>query len=263
VNYGNFPGIFMAMLFSFIFVFAFNGLTNLSKERDLKYLPTNPIIDTNVNFHKFQPMYILLEFDFVLLVFIAFVMSYSIVSFLDVSFPIISSLYFHQSSQFVSGMFLATGLLFLVCLQLIKSLSKRVNDFTFLIGGLCVFMVSTALLLGSLLMDDHHYHVIGMVLLVCFVLLSGICWCVEQVFVRTILAKMIPTEVQAFGEGVRNAARSVACICASMVTALLIEHLHIQCMVTLALSLVIILVLLVRQKSLKNPQPFVFQSLEK
>jgi len=230
----------------------------------LKYLTNNPTDDTRMDFQQFQPMYIFLQFDFVLLVFLAFVMSHGIVSFLDVSFPIISSLYFHQSSQFVSGVFLATGFLFMVFLQLIKSLSKRVNDFTFLIGGLCVFMVSMTLLLCVLLINDDHHHVIGMILLVCFVLLLGICWCIEQIFIRTILAKMIPTEVQAFGgEGVREAARSVACISASMETGLLIEHLHIQCMVTLTLSFLILLVLLVRQKSLKNPQPFVYHSLEK
>jgi len=126
-----------------------------------------------------------------------------------------------------------------------------------------IFPPIISVLCVSLIKDDPHHHVIGMILLVCFVLLSGICWCVEQVFVRTILAKMIPTEVQAFGEGVRKAARSVSCICASMVTGLLIEHLHIQCMVTLTLSFLIILVLLVRQRFLKDPQPFVFQSLEK
>jgi len=38
MNFGNFPGILIAMMFSFIFVFAFNGLTNLSKEKDLKYI---------------------------------------------------------------------------------------------------------------------------------------------------------------------------------------------------------------------------------
>jgi len=186
VNYGNFPGIFLAMLFSFTFAFAFNGLTNLSKDRDMKHFITiNTTNNTIVDFQEFQPLYLFLQFDFVLLVFLAFFTSYSMVSFLEVSFPIISSLYFHQSSQFVSGMFLATGLFFMVSLQLIKKLSKRVNDLTFLIGGLCVFIVSTALLLCvSLIKDDHHHHVIGMILMVCFVLLLGICWCVEQVVVN-------------------------------------------------------------------------------
>ena len=85
-------------------------------------------------------------------------MSYSVVSFLDVAFPIISSTYFGLNSQFVSGMFLASGVVFMILLQVIKQISKNVNDFTLLLAGLCVFFVTTGLLLAVTIITVSYTH---------------------------------------------------------------------------------------------------------
>ena len=216
VNFGNFPGLLMAVLFSCIFIVASHKCHNLSKEYDLKEqeaLNNNKAKEfrsktTRIQFKSYD---LFRKIDYVLLIGIGFMMSYSLVSFLEVGFPIISSTYFGLETQFVSGMFLASGVLFMILLQIIKRISKNVNDSTLLLAGLCVFFITTGLLLAVTIIKDHH-RILGISLLVCFVLILSVCWSVEQVFVKTILAKMIPSEVQAFGESTRRAASSIACL---------------------------------------------------
>ena len=260
VNFGNFPGLLMAVLFSCIFIVANYKCHNLSKEYDLKeqeILRKENAEDarstTRIQFKSYD---LFRKFDFVLLVGIGFMMSYSVVSFLDVAFPILSSTYYGLTSQFVSGMFLGTGLLFMVVLQLIKQISKHVNDFTLLLAGLFVFFFTTGLLLAVTTIK-HRHRVLGISLLVCFVLSLGVCWCVEQVFVKSILAKMIPSEVQAFGESTRRASSSIACVMASMLTGFVIEHLYIQCAVTMLLVLMVLACLGNRRQQLKDAKTFI------
>lgn len=268
INFGNFPGLLMGVLFSCIFVVASRNCHNLSKEYDLKEILEEKNNREKNNYddkvggnhqskskHKFKSTDLFKKFDFVLLISIGFMMSYSVVSFLDVAFPIISSTYYNLSSQFVGGMFLGTGLLFMFILQLIKRLSKYVNDFTLLLIGLCVFTVTTSLLLVVTLIKGQH-RILGISLLVCFVLTLGVCWCVEQVFVKTILAKMIPSEVQGFGESTRRAASSLACVTASMATGFVIDWLYIQCAVTIMVIFLVMVCLIWRKNELKQAKTF-------
>eukprot|EP00111_Clytia_hemisphaerica_P008866 TCONS_00025904-protein len=250
VSYGNFPGILMAILFSGILAFVIVKTSNLSKEYDLKEKD-----DTKEHVQrKFSQYTLFKNIDFVLLIFIGFLMSYSIVAFLDVSFPIISAIYYKQTTQYVGGMFLATGLLFMIVLQVIKKTSERLNDFYFLIAGLCVFVCSTCLLLIVSILKDKH-PTLGLVLLSIFVLTLGVCWCVEQVFVKTILAKMIPSEVQAFGEAVRRAASALACISSSLVTGFIVDYLYVQCIVTIVVVLAALVLLVLRKHTLIEAKP--------
>ena len=262
VNFGNFPGLMMAVLFSCILIVASYKCHNLSKEYDLKEqeaLKKNKTKDqrrSKTTRIKFKSYDLFRKIDYVLLVGIGFMMAYSVVSFLDVAFSIISSTYFGLNSQFVSGMFLASGILFMILLQVIKRISKNVNDFTLLLAGLCVFFVTTGLLLAVTIIKDHH-RILGISLLVCFVLLLSVCWSVEQVFVKTILAKMIPSEVQAFGESTRRAVSAIACVLASMATPFVIEHLYVQCVVTMFVVLMVLAYSLgYRRQQLKDAKTF-------
>ena len=150
VNFGNFPGLMMAVLFSCILIVASFKCHNLSKEYDLKEqeaLNKNKTKEfrsktTRIQFKSYD---LFRKIDFVLLIGIGFMMSYSIVSFLEVGFPIIASTFFGLETQFVSSMFLASGILFVILLQIIKRFSKNVNDFTLLLAGLCVFFVTCLL----------------------------------------------------------------------------------------------------------------------
>ena len=261
VNFGNFPGLLMAVVLSCMFIVAIYKCHNLSKEYDLKEqealkTKTKDQRRSKTTRIQFKSYDLFCKIDYVLLVGIGFMMSYSVVSFLDVAFPIISSTYFGLNSQFVSGMFLASGVVFMILLQVIKQISKNVNDFTLLLAGLCVFFVTTGLLLAVTIIKDHH-RILGISLLVCFVISLGVCWCVEQVFVKTILAKMIPSEVQAFGESTRRAASSIACVLASMTTGFVIEHLYIQCVVTMFVVLMVLAYSLgYRRQQLKDAKTF-------
>ena len=258
VNFGNFPGLLMAVLFSCILVVASYKCHSLSKEYDLKeeHVPNNNEDGRNGSRETFKSSDLFRKFDFVLLTIVGFMMSYSVVAYLDVAFPIISSTYYQFSSQFVGGMFLGTGLLFMFILQLIKRISMFVNDFTLLLVGLCVFTVTNGLLLAVTVIKDRH-RILGISLLVCFVLTLGVCWCVEQVFLKTILAKMIPSEVQAFGESTRRAASSLACVVASMATGFVIDSLYIQCAITIVVVLVVLGCLSLRSQQLKDAKTFV------
>ena len=74
---------------------------------------------------------------------------------------------------------------------------------------------------------------------------------------KTILAKMIPSEVQAFGESTRRAASSIACVLASMTTGFVIEHLYIQCVVTMFVVLMVLAYSLgYRRQQLKDAKTF-------
>ena len=77
-------------------------------------------------------------------------------------------------------------------------------------------------------------------------------------FVKTILAKMIPSEVQAFGESTRRLASCIASILAGLTTPFVIEHLYIQCVVTMFVVLMVLAYSFgYRRQQLKDAKTFI------
>lgn len=212
-------------------------------------LPQTYIRTTNENSVARQ---LFRNFDFVFLILAGFLMSFSIVAFLDVATPIFGKEYFNFSSRDTGLLFLATGMLFIFVVNVTKVLSKKILEHTFLIVGFIIFITSTCLLLIVSILRKNNFYV-GLTLFVSYVLLLGVCWCIEQVFIRSILTKIVPSAYQAFGEGVRRATSSLACIIASVCAPLILNHLCYVCVVVIGISVLVIVVLYLRRHTLRNP----------
>ena len=82
-------------------------------------------------------------------------------------------------------------------------------------------------------------------------MLLGVCWCVEQVFVRSLFTKLVPSVHQAFAEGVRRSASSVACIVASIIVPYILQYLYYLCAVVLMLTVCVMYMLQCRKTYLE------------
>ena len=160
--------------------------------------------------------------------------------------PIYGKEYFNFTSRDTGILFFANGVLFIVVVNVTKSLSGRVSEYCFLLIGLVLFMLSTALLFVVNVTRGGSYY-IGITFFCGYVLLLGVCWSVEQVFIRSILTKLVPSTHQAFGEGIRRSASSLACIVASISVPYILPYLYYLCGVVLVLTMCGILTLRVRR----------------
>ena len=206
-------------------------------------LPRTEVIDSDVK-------RLLRDVDFILLVSLGFLMSFSVVAFLDVAMPIYGKQFFDFSSRDTGAFFFANGFLFIVVVSVTKRVEK-ISEFSFLIIGLCLFGVSTSLLLAVSIIRDRSYY-LGVIFFCIYVLLLGVCWCVEQVFVRSLFTKLVPSVHQAFAEGVRRSASSVACIVASVIVPYMLQDLYYLCAVVLMLTGCAVYMLFSRKTSLEQ-----------
>ena len=271
VNYGNLPGIFMALLFTVVAIVIYFKTSNVSKEFDLKEHSTlfsqhnenitftsettSLLIANNTKTVScIQPTRSLLCFwDFNLLVTLGFILSFSVVAFLDVAMPILASKYYNFTSQGTGILFFVAALVFITVLLGVKKLSRTYSEYHLILIGLAVFLTSTLMLLSVSLVKNTNYY-LGMALLIGYVILLGMCWCIEQVLVRSLLCKLIPSSKQTFAEGVRRSASSFACILSSFITPLVIDQIGILCCVVILSTAVMFVLLHTRRRTLKSPR---------
>ena len=135
-----------------------------------------------------------------------------------------------------------------------KKLTKIISEYMFLCTGILIFILSTALLLLLSYIKENTNFYRGVTVYISYVVLLGVCWCIEQVLVRTLLSKITPSSCQTFAEGLRRVASSLACIISSLAMPLLVEHVNIVCSVILVLSALAMLVLKVRKSTLSHPE---------
>ena len=218
------------------------------KASDADNAPTN----ANVVYKDNPGIKLLLaNFDFVLLVSLGFLMSFSVVSFLDVAMPIYGKNFYNFSSQVTGLLFFANGVLFILVVNVTKRI-KRISEYGYLMIGLALFALSTSFLLAVTFIQKSA-HTLGIVFFCGYVLLLGVCWCVEQVFIRSLLTKLVPSSHQAFGEGVRRSVSSLACIVATLSVPHILDDLQYLCVVVLVATGCGMFLLHFRRSSLKNP----------
>lgn len=291
VSYGNFPGIFMALLNCTALSLAIVFVSDLSKEYDLKGdqaalelsrisknvdkneigneededfsndQSKSPLLskqlhtpESKVNSEKSEangntPWQLFSSFDYVLLVVFGSTMSFNSVAFFDVAMPILASTHYGFNSQAVGALFCTTAFLFIMTVQGVKKLSKIFGEYILLLVGLGVFLAAITCLFFALMLK---HGTLSLVLFITFVLLLGESWCVEQVFVRSMLAMMIPSEYQSFGEGVRKIGSSIGCVISSFVTRLIILWLPSFCIIVIITVCCFMVLLLIRHKTLRS-----------
>ena len=340
INYGNLPGLFMAVCFICVLITTYFFVSDLSKEYDLKEMKAKPLnneveatTELTHTLHDSSPEYnikskrdktsderrhliigswinnsfvvdqhssgqflieinkqprnnyteeydeerattssfisevddkrnsckiytgkqLLRNFDFVFLVTLGFLMSFSVVGFLDVAMPIYANKYYYFSSRDTGILFFVTGVLFIFVVNVTKRLSGRISEYCFLVIGFAIFITSTSFLCAVTFIKDSNYY-LGVALFVGYVLLLGVCWCIEQVFIRSLLTKIIPSSSQAFAEGIRRSISSFACIIASLCVPYILNNLSFLCIGVILLSLLSIATLHLRRSTLKESE---------
>lgn len=279
VYYGNLPGLFMIVMFVFAWLIEYAFAYDLSKEFDLKQNKTSldrlsdSDSETNIllrnerdyydeqlkeqNFQQIDthPISLLSYFDFNFLVSLGFFMSFSMVGLMDVSMPILAAEDFHFTSQTTGMLFLLTGAVFIIVLAIVKYLSKHIAEYYLLHVGLGVFVASIVLLLLVNMARRWNFNV-GIVVFCSYVVILGTCSCVEQVILRSLLCKLIPSSCQTLAEGLRRSASSFACITSSLLFPFLLNYIKVVCYVTLVLVVAACILLRYRKNSLLNPKLF-------
>ena len=166
--------------------------------------------------------------------------------------PIYGKQFYNFTSRDTGILFFTNGILFIIVVNITKKL-HGVSEYCFLFIGLGLFMLSTSLLFAVSLIRGRNYY-LGVSLFCGYVWLLGVCWCVEQVFVRSIVTKIVPSAHQAFAEGIRRSASSLACIVASVSVPYLLQQLYYLCGVVLLITSFGIITLYTRREVLKDPR---------
>ena len=94
--------------------------------------------------------------------------------------------------------------------------------------------------------------------MVMFLIFLVLAWSVEDVLVRIMLAKMVPSKIQSFTETLRGGVCKIACIVASITVPMLSTWLHWWAVGILILILLLLVWFIMRRKYFINPQEITF-----
>ena len=116
---------------------------------------------------------------------------------------------------------------------------------------LCGVMICFKMLPRSFLKD--------IVLMVVLIVTKNLGYSFEQVFMKVMFSKMVPSTIQCASEGIRGGVGNVAMIAGSLTVAVLLPVLHWWSSAVAAVYMLLLLGFVLRKKSLVEPREIDFQ----
>jgi len=83
-------------------------------------------------------------------------------------------------------------------------------------------------------------------------------WCIEEVLLRSMVARMVPSQVQSFTESIRAGVARISTILAALTTPLLMTFLATWAIILIAITFAFLICFILLRKSLKQPNEITF-----
>ena len=165
--------------------------------------------------------------NFILL--LTFICGYFAACFNYVRMPTISTDLYHIPAQYLGMIYNLECIVFFVTSYLINKL-KLVNIEIYCIVFIkCVMIVGLQAMVLSALF--YQYRPMGVCFLLTFAVCLGIGWSSEQIFIVTLLGRMVPNEIQGYAAGVKRTMINLSFILGSFTTPFLrgfiFEHIFV------------------------------------
>ncbi|XP_057296117.1 uncharacterized protein LOC130625051 [Hydractinia symbiolongicarpus] len=273
VNYLNFVGVFIAGL-SFILIFSSNILLP-DEPLDLNFVEkTEPEDDQNdSSYHKGenskpariemenlnvvktlatkQVISLLLTDKDVLLIYITSLISMYSNFGLDIVLPLIVYELLEWSQLALTVILIISSLTFFAMLCVFSKFctTDRREYHAFLICTCCSLICLVVILEFNVLTRSFRRDVL---LITVFVICYSVVWFPEQVFMKSIIAKIVPPSIQSFTQGSRSAISRFSGIISAITTPLLMPWIHIWAFVLIIMVTCNLVCLVIRGKSLTN-----------
>lgn len=197
------------------------------------------------------------RFDSVLLFLSTFVFMFILFG-TDIMIPLLVTNVFHWEAVAVSYVFLSYGIAYFFILLIMGkfSTSKRSVYVTTLI---CIFfqiLQYVALWVVSISQRNQTLDLI----LITFILFCWVLgWCIEEVLIRSMVAKMVPSSIQSFTETLRSGLARLSAIIVSLSVPLLMTYLFSYSLIVVCIVSIIFVCFVVRMRSLMSLKEIEFE----
>ena len=190
------------------------------------------------------------SYDFKLIFLFSIVFSYILFG-CELLTPLISYEIMHWDKTSVAIIYSAHGLfyvLLLIGLSMFCTSEKAIYKFcilctVFLLVDLCIFIV---------MKGSERNYTRDVILMTSFLIGHAFSWCVQDVLIKCILARMVPSNIQGFVESLRFAVCQISSMISSLTVVLALRYLRWWSGFLIVILIIILLCLLSRKKTLSN-----------
>lgn len=199
--------------------------------------------------------------DSALMFFSTFIFMYCLFS-ADVLLSVVTFNLLSWNLNALTALFVVEGIIYFATLLVMSkycSTDKKVYAMTIVSIVSIVFMFSTLILMklfARVLWRDIFFMSL-------FILAYSTGWIVEEVMVRSMLAKMVPSSCQSFAESLRNGVSRTSTVLASVTSPLVMAALHWWSGGLVVIIFILLIVFLARRKTLSNIKEINFEMDEK
>ena len=274
IKYGNFLGLVVVGIFLILQIITFLFVHNISLEFDLKthieeekYLEKKELIDKQENEENkelnnnmknpsilMKLKRILTTFDIMLMYFL--VLLFNFIAYFSLSYvPLLLQAELHYNAQYVNFYYLVFTwmlLLFFSIIIVIRPSSKT----TYFIGVISfIFLILVGICYRGI--AEKKGRVYNFTMLMTIAVLNAIIYSFQDVFLLCTIAKFVKPDIQSLADGMRGMIGMIGVAAGCLCIPVFMEHENIFYSFLLAILILSIILLIIRRKTLMNPQPSV------
>ena len=194
-----------------------------------------------------------------LLIFIStFILVFSLFG-TDVLIPLLIENTFHWPMDVTSYVFISYGIGYFIILVVMSTFfTSRKSVYVATIVCLVCMLLQYVILATLVLLTRNKNRDIALFVLFLFCWLIG--WCLDAVLLRTLIANMVPSNIQSFTETLRSGAARISTILASFIFPLVTNYLHWTCVLMFGIMFFILLGFLSNFKQYLHPKEILFST---
>ena len=255
LNEGNFIGIFMAVLLMFYIVAAYFGISDLSKEYDLKELAATvrrTEYETNQKKEVIQLKDIVQNFYLMLIMSLSLILNYAAVT-VELLLPLIVSINFHWSLLKLSVVITCCVLCYAVLSFACVGKCIRGNQDMF--NGIVACMVATCLCWSMMIISTSVKipWIMGQIILMVFIILLNIFSGITSITLsRNMILLLVPSHSTNYCEGIRCAFSRTGALIGFFNAAMIYPYLEYVSPVIMFIIIVQTLLFVLRRKYFKT-----------
>ena len=255
LNEANFIGMFMAVLLMFYIVASYFGISDLSKEYDLKELAATvktTECKTNQKNEVIQLKEIVQNFDLMLIMLSSLLLNYAAVT-VELLLPLIASLNFHWSLWKLSSVITCSVLCYAVLSFACVGKCIRGNQDMF--NGIVACMVATCLCWSLMIISTSVkiQWIVGQMILMVFIILLNIFSGITSITLsRNMILLLVPSHSTNYCEGIRCAFSRTGGVIGFFNVAMIYPYLEYVSPVIIFITIVHTLLFVLRRKYFKS-----------